>query len=326
MKIVVLDGATLTTHQPGHLCPSGEPDWAQLEALGELTVHPRTAPGDTASHIGDAEVAITNKVVIDDAIMEACPNLKYIGLLSTGTNSVDLPAAAARGIAVSHIPDYSTPSVVQHTFALILELTQKISQHNAAVHKGHWAKHPDFCFTLAPIPELAGKSIGIIGLGNIGRGVAKLADALGMHLLANSRSQPDLGLPIQFLELDALFAQSDVLVLCCPLLPETRHLVSRERLGMMKPAALLINCARGPLVNENALAEALRSGTIAGAGLDVLRQEPPSEDHPLIGCPNCIITPHVAWASVEARGRCLSICTDNLKAWQAGASQNRVES
>jgi glycerate dehydrogenase len=270
---------------------------------------------------------LTNKVVLNAEIMDQLPDLKYIGVLATGTNVVDLNFAKERGICVTNIPGYSTDSVVQHIFAFMLHFSSKVSVHNDAVHEGNWVNSVDFCFTLGTLNELSGKTLGVIGLGTIGRRLAKVADALGMKIVAahqSSMNRLELPFEVEWLPMDEVFARSDFLSLNCPLTPETDKVVNAERLRKMKSSAVVINTGRGPLVDEQALADALNNGTIAGAGLDVLSTEPPSGDNPLLGAKNCVITPHIAWASREARERLITIATDNLSAYLSGISKNRV--
>jgi glycerate dehydrogenase len=318
MKIVILDAYT---SNPGDLC------WEGLENFGDLKVHERTAPEQVLERCSGCEIVLTNKVVLDPETIEKLPELKYIGVLATGTNVVDLNFAKERGICVTNIPGYSTDSVVQHILAFMLHFSSKVSVHNDAVQEGKWVNSVDFCFTLGTLNELSGKTLGVIGLGTIGRKLAKVADALGMKIVAAHQSSMNrLALPfeVEWLPMDEVFARSDFLSLNCPLTPETDKVVNAERLRKMKSSAVVINTGRGPLVNEQALADALNNGTIAGAGLDVLSTEPPSGDNPLLGAKNCVITPHIAWASREARERLITIATDNLSAYLSGISKNRV--
>jgi glycerate dehydrogenase len=295
-----------------------------LAGLGELVVHERTAASDVVERIGDAAVVLTNKTPIDAATLASCPALKFVGVLATGVNVVDLAAAKANNITVTNIPGYSTPSVAQHVFALLLELCSRTAEHDRAAHDGQWANCKDFSFTTGPLVELSGKTFGIVGMGAIGQATARVGHALGMTIVAHSRTEKDLDFPVQWLGVDGLFAQADALSLHCPLTPETEGLVNAARLATMKPSAYVINTGRGPLVDEPALAEALANGTIAGAGLDVLSSEPPSVDNPLLTAPNCIITPHIAWATVESRRRLLQIAADNVKAYLDGTPVNVV--
>jgi len=323
-RIVVLDGYTtspLPTDAPAN---DEEVTWQPLADLGELVVHERSAADEVVDRIGDAEIALTNKAKIDAAVFEACPNLRYIGVLATGVNVVDLDAAQANDVTVTNIPGYSTPSVAQHVFALLLELCSRVAEHDRAVHDGQWVNCKDFSFTTGPLVELTGKTLGIVGMGAIGQATACVGEALGMTIVAHSRTEKELDLPVQWLEVGELFEQADVVSLHCPLTEATQGLVNAERLASMKPSAFLINTGRGPLIDESALADALANGTIAGAGLDVLSSEPPSADNPLLRAPNCIITPHIAWATVASRRRLLRIAADNVKAYLDGVPSNVV--
>lgn len=323
-KIVVLDGFTTSPLAADATAGDGEVSWQPLAELGELVVHERTPEDQTAQVIGDAAIALTNKAPIDKRVFEACPNLKYVGVLATGVNVVDLDAAREHGVTVCNVPGYSTMSVAQHVFALLLELASRTAEHDTAVHRGQWASCVDFSFTTGPLIELSGKTLGVVGMGAIGQAVAKVGHALGMEIAAYSRTQKDIGLPVKWLGMDELFATADAVSLHCPLTPETENLVNAERLATMKPSAYLINTGRGPLVDEPALAKALQDGTIAGAGLDVLSSEPPSADNPLLTAPNCVITPHIAWATVESRGRLMQIAADNLRGFLDGKPVNVV--
>jgi glycerate dehydrogenase len=318
MKIAVLDGYT---SNPGDL------SWEAFEELGELTVHDRTKPEEVVSRCAGCEVVFTNKVVMDAGIMDQLPDLKYIGVLATGTNVIDLEHAGEKGICVTNIPGYSTDSVVQHILAFILHFSSKVSIHNEAVHQGDWVNSKDFCFTLGTLNELSGSTLGIIGLGTIGRKLAKVGDAMGMKIVAahqSSMNRLELPFEVEWLPVDEVFARSDFLSLNCPLTPETDKVVNAERLKKMKSSAIVINTGRGPLVDEQALADALNNGTIAGAGLDVLSTEPPAGDNPLLSAKNCVITPHIAWASKEARARLIAIAADNLSSFLSGVTQNVV--
>jgi len=318
MKIAVLDGYT---SNPGDL------SWEAFEELGELTVHDRTTPEEVVSRCAGCKVVFTNKVVMDAGIMDQLPDLKYIGVLATGTNVIDLEHAGEKGICVTNIPGYSTDSVVQHILAFMLHFSSKVSIHNEAVHQGDWVNSKDFCFTLGTLNELSGSTLGIIGLGTIGRKLAKVGDAMGMKIIAahqSSMNRLELTYEMEWLPVDEVFARSDFLSLNCPLTPETEKVVNAERLQIMKNSAILINTGRGPLIDEQALADALNVGTITGAGLDVLSSEPPSADNPLLTARNCVITPHVAWASLQARKRLLDIAADNLSAYLKNEPRNRV--
>jgi glycerate dehydrogenase len=318
MNIVILDAYT---SNPGDL------SWDALEEFGELTVHERTLPEEVIERCSGSEIVFTNKVVMDAGIMDQLPDLKYIGVLATGTNVIDLEHAGKKGICVTNIPGYSTDSVVQHILAFILHFSSKVSIHNDAVHQGDWVNSKDFCFTLGTLSELSGSTLGIIGLGTIGRKLAMVADAMGMKIIAahqSSMSRLELSFEVEWLPVDEVFARSDFLSLNCPLTPDTKNLVNAERLQKMKSSAVLINTGRGPLVDEQALADGLNEGTIAGAGLDVLSTEPPATDNPLLTAKNCVITPHVAWASLQARRRLLVIAAENLSAYLRAEPQNRV--
>lgn len=318
MKIVVLDGGTLN---PGDL------SWKGLAALGDLTVYDYT-PDDreTIVHrIGDAEAVYTSKVPIDGPVMDACPNLRYVGALATGYNIIDVNAAARRGLTVTNVPKYGTPAVAQFTLALLMELTCHVGHHAQAVQEGRWCRCRDFCFWDAPILELEGKTMGIIGFGHIGRAVGRLAKALGMTVLAaGSRPCPEGEAIGRYVDLDTLFAQSDVISLHAPLFPSTEGIIGRENIAKMKDGVLILNTARGALVNEQALADALNSGKVAAAGLDVVSVEPMLPDNPLLTAKNCVITPHIAWASVEARQRLMDVVSENLRLFLAGTPQNVV--
>jgi glycerate dehydrogenase len=260
--------------------------------------------------------------------MDQLPDLKYIGVLATGTNVIDLEHAGKKGVCVTNIPGYGTDSVVQHILAFMLHFSSKVSIHDEAVHQGDWVNSKDFSFTLGTLNELSGSTLGIIGLGTIGRKLAKVADAMGMKIIAAHQSSMDrfeLSFEVEWLPVDEVFARSDFLSLNCPLTPETENLVNAERLQIMKNSAILINTGRGPLIDEQALADALNVGTIAGAGLDVLSAEPPSADNPLLTAKNCVITPHVAWASLQARKRLLAIAADNVLAFKSGNPKNKVD-
>ena len=316
MKIVVLDGYGLN---PGDL------SWSGMEALGELTVYDRTSPSELLERSEGAEVLITNKTLITAENMAELPNLKYIGVLATGYNVVDIDAAKARGIVVTNIPAYSTNSVAQMVFAHVLNITQHVGHYADENAKGRWASNADFCYWDTNLVELDGKKMGIVGLGNIGKATARIALAFGMEVLAyTSKEQKDLPLGVKKVTLDELFAESDVLSLHCPLTPDTKEMVNAERLRMMKPNAILINTGRGPLVNEQDLADALNEGRIAGAGLDVLSVEPALANNPLLSAKNCFITPHIAWATKEARTRLMDIAVNNLKSYQEGNIINNV--
>ena len=317
VTIVVLDGFTTN---PGDL------SWEPLTALAPCTVWDRTAPDDVIARLGDAEIALTNKTLLHGETLAALPALKLISVLATGVNVVDVAAATARGITVCNVPAYSTPGVTQAVFALLLELTNRTGHHSASVHAGRWSAGPDFSYWDGTLVELAGLTLGIVGYGAIGSAVAAVGRALGMRILGNRRMAegpiPEGG---AFVSLDRLFQESDVISLHCPLTPETKGLVNAARLSQMKPTAYLINTARGPLVEEADLLAALQTGALAGAGLDVLSVEPPAPDHPLLQAPNCVITPHIAWATRAARQRLIAQSAANIAAFMAGAPVNVVQ-
>ena len=317
MKITVLDGFTLN---PGDL------SWEQLENLGELTVYDRTSPEMVVERACGSEIVLTNKVVLDRAILDRLPDLKYIGVLATGYNVVDVEAAREKGIVVTNIPAYSTDSVAQMVFALLLAVTNRVETFTAKNRIGRWSDSVDFCYWDAPLTELAGKYFGIVGLGNIGRKVAVIARAFGMKVLAlTSKDKNELPEGVEkAASLQDLLSRSDVVSLHCPLTDATRSLINSSTLKMMKPSAILINTGRGPLIDERDVAEALKEGVIAAAAVDVLTTEPPKVDNPLLSAPNCYITPHVAWASTEARRRLMDIATANVAAFLAGNPRNRV--
>jgi len=316
MKIVVVDGATLN---PGDL------SWDALVAFGTVEVYPHSSPEETLARCCDAEVAITNKVAFDIPTLDALPKLNYIGVTATGYNIVDIAAARDRGIVVTNVPTYGTPSVAQMVFALLLELTQHVGHHAETVRQGRWAESGDFCYWDYPLVELAGLTMGIIGCGRIGQAVARLAEAFGMEVIGYDALPFDgKRLGIRPVELDEVFTRSDVVSLHCPLTPDTEGLVNSARLARMKPTAFLINTSRGPLITDAELADALNEGRLAGAGLDVLSVEPPRHGNPLITARNCLITPHIAWATRAARERLLAAAVDNLAAFVAGKPQNVV--
>jgi glycerate dehydrogenase len=312
MRIVILDG--LTTNP-------GDVSWEPLERLGSLTVFDRTAPGDVAARAADADAILTNKAIVGREQIAALPQLKYVGVLATGFNIVDVAAARERGIPVCNVPEYSTPNVVQAAWALILELANRVGHHDRTVHEGHWAACHDFCYWHGELVELAGRTLGIVGHGRIGRGVAAVGRAFGMRVIHHRRQG---GGDPACVDLDTLFRESDVVSLHCPLTPETKGLVDARRLAMMKPTAFLVNTARGPLVDEAALAAALNAGQIAGAAVDVLSVEPPPASNPLLAAKNCVITPHVAWATRDARRRLIDVTAANLAAFADGQPQNVV--
>lgn len=316
MKIVALDGYAAN---PGDL------SWDELKALGECVIYDRTAPEEVLERAADAEVVLTNKVVITAEMMAALPQLKYIGVMATGYNIVDIDAARERGIIVTNIPSYSTDSVAQMVFAHILNIAQQVQHHSEAVHQGRWTSSKDFCFWDTPLIELRGKKLGIVGLGNTGYTTARIAIGFDMEVYAyTSKSSFQLPPEIKKMELDQLFSECDIISLHCLLTDKTRELVNAARLKLMKPTAILINTGRGQLVNEQDLADALNNGQIYAAGLDVLSQEPPKADNPLLTARNCYITPHIAWASAAARERLMGILLDNLKGYIEGKVINNV--
>lgn len=312
-KIVIIDG---------YVANSGDLSWDGLKEVGELTVYDRTAPEDVIDRCRGAWAILTNKVLFTDEVMSQLPDLKYIGILATGYNNVDIEAARRLGITVTNVPAYSTDSVAQLVFAHLLNIVNDISHYAESVNRGEWTNCIDFSYRLRPFDELAGQTMGIIGFGNIGRRVAQIAHAFGMNVITNSKRElPDY---VERGELDSLFERSDVLSLNSALTPATAGIINRENLAKMKPTAILINTSRGPLVDENALAEALREGKIAAAGIDVLCQEPPRQGSPLINCPNAYITPHIAWESTQARQRLVEIATGNLRSFAEGSPINVV--
>ena len=316
MKIVALDGYGLN---PGDL------SWDAVSQLGELTVYDRTSSEEIIARSAGAEAILTNKTVITAEIMEALPDLKYIGVLATGYNVVNIDAAREKGIVVTNIPAYSTPSVAQMVFAHILNIAQQVQHHSEEVRQGRWTNNVDFCFWDTPLIELREKKIGLVGLGHTGYNTARIAIGFGMQVTAyTSKSSLQLPPEIKKRTLDELFSECDIVSLHCPLTDETKELVNAERLRLMKPTAILINTGRGPLVNEQDLADALNAGKLYAAGLDVLSSEPPKADNPLLTARNCYITPHIAWASLEARTRLMDILVENIKAFQAGKPVNNV--
>ncbi|MDE7079593.1 MAG: D-2-hydroxyacid dehydrogenase [Clostridia bacterium] len=314
MKIVILDGYTTDERTMS---------WDELACLGELTYYERTLPEQRLERAKDAEILISNKVILDRQLLEQIPNLKYIGLLSTGYNVVDIEYAKERNIPVCNIPDYSTKSVAQLTLALLLELTMAVGKHNDSVVRGDWSECKDFCYRVQDIIELDGKTIGLIGYGAIAKEVAKSASALGMKVLAYRRTPFESDGIAQSVSLDELFAQSDVISLHCPMNKDSDRLIDSKAIDKMKDGAIIINTARGGVVDEDAVRKGLDSGKIGGYGADVLSSEPP-KDNPLIGAPRCYITPHIAWASKEARSRLMKIAIDNVKSFLDGNIKNCV--
>ena len=308
MKIVVLDGRTVN---------KGDLSWEGLKALGECTIHEATSPGEIAERCKEADAVLTNKVPFDGETLMALPNLKYIGVLATGYNIIDTEVARKRGVIVTNIPSYSTRSVVQMVFAHLLNITNRAAHYTDEVREGAWSSCSDFCFWDTPLIELADKTFGIVGLGNIGMAVAHVAHAFGMKVIASKKKEelPDFITPV---EKETLFRESDVLSLHCPLTATTKGFVNAETLEWMKPTAILINTGRGPLIDEQAVADALNSGSLSAAGVDVLSTEPPTANNPLLTAKNCHFTPHIAWATKEARIRLMDIAINNLKAYQNG--------
>lgn len=316
MKIVVLDAYTLNP---------GERRWEELEELGEVVVHDGTAQLDVVRRAKDAEVVLTNKTILDGFILNLLPKLKYIGVLATGYNVVDLDVARQRGIVVTNIPAYSTQSVAQMAIAHLLNITQRVAHYAHEVHNGVWSAQPDFCYWNTPLIELAGKKIGIVGFGNTGQATAQIAEALGMEVWVYT-SKPKKSLPKKYqkVTLNELFSACDVVSLHCPLTAENKEMVNSFRLSLMKQGAILINTSRGGLIDEKALEQALLSGKLLGAGLDVLSSEPVPNGNPLLKLKNCFITPHIAWATRESRMRLMNQAVENLKAWMEGRTINNV--
>lgn len=317
MKIVILDGYTLN---PGDLT------WDELKKLGDVVIYDRTPAEKVVERAEGAEVVFTNKTPVGEEALNNLHSLKYIGVLATGYNIVNTEAAKARGVIVSNVPGYGTASVVQMTFALLLELCLHVQQHSEAVREGRWSRSADFCFWDYPLVELAGKTLGIIGFGSIGQKVGDVATAFGMNIIGNSRSHPDQShcKNFRWAEVPELLQQSDVITIHCPLLPETKGLINKHSLKSMKSSAFLLNTSRGPIIVDEDLADALNNGVIAGAGIDVLSVEPPVIDNPLFSANNCIITPHIAWATKEARIRLMDTAVNNLSAFINGSPVNVV--
>lgn len=313
MKIVILDGSGLN---PGDL------DYGCLDRFGPVTIYPCTpTEAETIQRIGDHDIVLVNKMPITEAVLEACPSIRYIGVMATGFNVVDCEACARRGIPVTNIPSYGTAAVAQFTLALMLEVCHKVGHHDRLVHQGAWCESPIFCFWDTPQMELAGKTLGIVGYGRIGQNVAQLANAFGMKVLVYNRSQR---VPADYVDLDTLLGTSDFVSLHCPQTPETTELINRETIAKMKDGAVLINTSRGGLVNEQDLAQALTCGKLRAAAVDVVAQEPMDPANPLLRAPNCVITPHMAWAPVESRQRLLDCVVANIQAFLDGNPQNVV--
>lgn len=317
MKIVILDGYTLN---PGDL------SWDELKKLGEVTIYDRTPAEKVLERADGAEIIFTNKTPMGADVINNLPDLRYLGVLATGYNVVNIAAAKGRGIPVTNVPGYGTPSVVQMTFALLLELCQHVQQHSEVVRAGKWSRSLDFCFWDYPLVELEGKTLGIVGYGSIGQKVGDVATAFGMNIIGNSRHWTDQSHRPNFrwAEIPELLAESDVVSIHCPLFPDTKGLINKENLQTMKRSAFLLNTARGPVVVDEDLADALNNDVIAGAGIDVLSVEPPSKDNPLFSAKNCVITPHIGWATKEARSRLMDIAVNNLVQFLAGSPVNVV--
>ena len=316
MKIVILDGYT---ENPGDL------SWEGFEKLGEVKVYDRTPADEIVSRIGDAEVIYTNKTPISRETIARCPNLKYIGVLATGYNVVDVQAARERGIPVTNIPTYGTAAVGQFAIAMLLEICHHVAHHSDAVHQGRWENNVDWCFWDYPLIELAGKTMGIIGFGRIGQTTGRIAKALGMRVIAYDSFESDAGREIgEYVALDALLAQSDVISLHCPLFPQTQGIINKDAIAKMKDGVIILNTSRGPLIVEQDLADALNSGKVYAAGVDVVSTEPIRADNPLLTAKNCLITPHISWAPKESRQRLMDIAVNNLGAYLAGSPVNVV--
>ncbi|MBE2294125.1 MAG: D-2-hydroxyacid dehydrogenase [Phycisphaerales bacterium] len=317
MKIVILDGATLN---PGDL------SWDALAREGELVVYDRTPPEQIVERIGDAEIVFTNKTVLSREHIMACPNVHFIGLLATGYNTVDIQAAREKGIDVCNIPTYGTASVAQFAMALLLELCHRVGRHADDVRAGHWSECVDFCYWLSPQIELDGKTLGLIGFGRIGQSFARIAEAMDMNIVVFDKTVNAAleSATLKYVTLDELYATADVISLHCPLFADNQGMINAATIAKMKPGVMLINTSRGPLINEQDLADALAAGRIAGAAVDVLSSEPPKPDNPLLSAPNCIVTPHIAWATKEARTRMMRTALENLIAFKNGQPQNVV--
>lgn len=316
-KIVVLDGYTLN---PGDL------SWKSLKDLGEVEVYDRTPEADVIRRIGDSDIVLTNKTPLTEETFKSCPKIRYVGCLATGYNVIDVKAAASRGIVVTNIPAYGTEAVAQFTMALLLEIASKVGLHSEAVKKGQWSECPDFCFWNAPLMELSGKTMGIIGFGAIGQSVAKKAQAFGMEVLAYRRN-PDKSMESEhchMADLEKIYTESDVITLHCPLTPDNERMINKETLSKMKDGVILINTGRGKLIEEQDLKEALDQGKVAGAGVDVVSTEPVRPDNPLLSAKNLWMTPHIAWAPKETRQRLMDMMIENIKAYLSGNPVNEV--
>lgn len=315
MNICILDGYTANP---------GDVSWAPIQALGDLTVYEFTKPEEIIERAKNAEILITNKTILTAKTIHALPKLQYIGTLSTGFNVIDCEAAKERGIPVCNVPTYCTTAVAQFTFAMLFNITNRVEQHNQSVHKGDWGNSRHFCYWNADLIDVAGSTLGIIGFGNIGRAVAKIARALEMNVLVSNRSPKEMPEGCRQVSREELLHESDVVTIHCPLTPDTEKMINKEALAMMKPSAILINTSRGQVINEQDLADALNHDKLYAAALDVLSVEPPKEDNPLLTAKNCVITPHIAWASKDARSRLIQIVADNIKGFQSGNVQNNV--
>ena len=315
LKIAVLDRCTVT---------SGDISFAPMEAVGEVTYYDVLPPAEIPAAIGECDAVVVNKARITAEIMDACPNLKFVGLFATGYNNIDTVAAAERGIVVCNVPGYSTQSVAQHTFALMLHFASRVDEYAASVARGDWANAKTFSYLSFPSHELCGRTLAIYGYGNIGREVAAIGRAFGMKILATPHSPRPAEEGVEFVDANELFARADYLSLHCPLTDETRHLVNAQTLALMKPTAYIINTARGGVIEEDALCDALNSGRLAGAGIDVLDIEPMRPGHPYLTTKNCYITPHVAWGTLDARSRLITMVAENLKAFENGQPINKV--
>jgi glycerate dehydrogenase len=315
LKIAVLDRCTVT---------NGDISFAPMEAVGKVIYYDVLPPAEIPAAIGDCDAVVVNKARITAEIMDACPNLKFIGLFATGYNNIDTVAAAARGIVVCNVPGYSTQSVAQHTFALMLHFASRVDEYAASVARGDWANASTFSYLSFPSHELCGRTLAIYGYGNIGRKVADIGRAFGMKVIATVRTPRPAEDGVEFVDVNELFSRADYLSLHCPLTEETRHLVNAQTLSLMKPTAYIINTARGGVIEEDALCDALNSGRLAGAGIDVLDIEPMRPGHPYLTAKNCYITPHVAWGTLDARSRLITMVAENLKAYEAGKPINKV--
>lgn len=313
MRIVVLDAVPLDQN---------DLSWDGFKDLGEMVLHDRTSPEKVIDRCQGADVVLSNKVILDGDVIRACPNLRFIQVMATGVNMVDLEACREASVTVCNVPDYSTGSVVQHTWALILEAVRGVGPHSADVHAGGWVNSNDFSFFRGPLPDLLDRTLGIVGFGSIGSGVAQVAEAFGMTVLVAER--PGVTPREGRVALEDLLTRADIVSLHCPLTPETEHLINAERLGLMPSGSWLVNTARGGLIDEAALTRALHEGRLGGAALDVLTTEPPSADHPLLSTPNTILTPHVAWGSIRARRTLMAVMESNLRKWVAGTPENVV--